>query len=709
NIEVSSSVDKETTVLVEFETNMQHNYVEDNDITINNAPQEITISSAKVKNVSATTPNLLKFTFSVELTVTANAPMENQEVSLDFFFPNGKVNEDYTETVKFNFNISPAVANDDIINAGGYSFKVLDITDKKIALIGKTTTRTEHNGTLNNNTTNEEYIDSITVNGDTYEVTQIGNGTDALTGSISTEDINKFGNTVTKIEANALKDVALNTTNSKTIKLNKVTDIAENALAFTTSDTVSLYLEGIQDKDKFDANAFGTSSAKVTLNLNSTVSDDISQNLASNANITVVKATDEIKINDITIDGKKNSKIQDKDIVITLGNSTLFEELKKAKAIDDTVTEAINVPNGLTAKIKSFDDTNNTVTITISGTPTVTSSVAIEIDGTKLGLTSTNNFVKNEKAKFNITESQTSGSPAGGSSGGGGAIVNSAGQTTQTTVEGQTEATTSQLTTSQIVTKNLSLDKVKLPTISDAVKSFTDIPTTHWASESISRLSSAGIINGMPNGSFNANGNTKRADVAVMLVRLLGINETFNGNFIDIEPNAYYANAVGIAREYGIVTGGTDGKFNPNANISRQDTMVMIARILDNLQITTNSETSNLQQFSDASNISGYAVDAVSKLVSAGIINGNNGKINPQAPIIRAEMAVIMDRLYLIIDKSIKTNATTETTIETTTSKDSSTETTTSKDGSTETTTKEGTTETTSETKTETTSETTTK
>ena len=139
-----------------------------------------------------------------------------------------------------------------------------------------------------------------------------------------------------------------------------------------------------------------------------------------------------------------------------------------------------------------------------------------------------------------------------------------------------------------------------------------------------------------------------------MLTRLLGLeNETSTARFSDVSPNAYYANAVGVAKEYGIINGNADGTFNPESYISRQDTMVMIYRILDNLNVSTNTDTTVLAQFSDTANIS-YALEATSKLVKLGIINGNNGKINPKHAIPRAEMAVIMNRVYDIIDKTVK-------------------------------------------------------
>ena len=104
--------------------------------------------------------------------------------------------------------------------------------------------------------------------------------------------------------------------------------------------------------------------------------------------------------------------------------------------------------------------------------------------------------------------------------------------------------------------------------------------------------------------------------------------------------------------------------------------MVMIYRILDNLNVSTNTDTTVLAQFSDTANISTYALEATSKLVKLGIINGNNGKINPKHAITRAEMAVIMNRVYDIIDKTVKEKTAKATTNEVTSEAISSSETT---------------------------------
>lgn len=242
--------------------------------------------------------------------------------------------------------------------------------------------------------------------------------------------------------------------------------------------------------------------------------------------------------------------------------------------------------------------------------------------------------------------SSNNGSSSGGSSSGsssGGAIIGGV-------TDGNTENNNNNNnnTNNQVSQdKQLTFDVIKLPSINGEPKMFGDVPANHWAKSYIDKLSTAGIINGA-NGNFMPNGQTKRADVTIMLVNLLGLSPEVNNKFADVNPNAYYAPYVGTASSYGIVNG-SNGMFNPEGIISRQDTMVMIAQILKGLNLNVNTDASSLGQFSDLGSVSNYAQESVAILVNSGIITGNNGKLNPKAPVTRAEMATIMSKLYDVL------------------------------------------------------------
>lgn len=273
------------------------------------------------------------------------------------------------------------------------------------------------------------------------------------------------------------------------------------------------------------------------------------------------------------------------------------------------------------------------------------------ISGVTVNNKEPNNVIKDYENNNNNNGGSGSGggSSSGGSGGGSGANIG-----TITNKKPNTEETTSQGNKNETVVENkqLNFDVIKLPSVEGEAKVFGDVSANHWAKSYIDKLSTARIINGS-NGMFNPNGQTKRADVTVMLVNLLGLTPEANNKFADVNASAYYAPYVGTASTYGIVNG-SNGMFNPQGVISRQDTMVMIAQILKGLNLNVNADTTALSQFGDASKVSAYANESVAILVNSGIIAGNNGKLNPTAPVTRAEMATIMSKLYDVLASANK-------------------------------------------------------
>ncbi len=191
---------------------------------------------------------------------------------------------------------------------------------------------------------------------------------------------------------------------------------------------------------------------------------------------------------------------------------------------------------------------------------------------------------------------------------------------------------------------------VKLPKEMSTPREFGDVNSVPWAKKSISSLSSLGIINGVNSVSFNPKAYTCRADFVLVVSRLLGLDGDAENVFTDVNSSAYYAKAVALANKFDIVKG-FDGKLMPKNNITRQDAIVILSRVLDRCGKLEKGSESDLQGFSDFGYISPYAKQAVADFVHMGIVKGDNSKkLNPASYINRAEMAVMIDRIYDILD-----------------------------------------------------------
>ncbi|MFD2329385.1 polysaccharide lyase family 8 super-sandwich domain-containing protein [Cohnella sp. GCM10020058] len=108
--------------------------------------------------------------------------------------------------------------------------------------------------------------------------------------------------------------------------------------------------------------------------------------------------------------------------------------------------------------------------------------------------------------------------------------------------------------------------------------------------------------------------------------------------FVDVAGHWAQANIL-EAEKQGIVAGYPDGSFRPDRTVTRAEFAVMLAKALK-LQ----SEASALS-FKDADRIGSWARTAVAQAVSMGLIQGDaNDNFRPDAPMTRAEMAVMLAR-----------------------------------------------------------------
>ncbi|CAM3221440.1 family 43 glycosylhydrolase [Paenibacillus lupini] len=179
------------------------------------------------------------------------------------------------------------------------------------------------------------------------------------------------------------------------------------------------------------------------------------------------------------------------------------------------------------------------------------------------------------------------------------------------------------------------------------VSVFSDLKGYSWAEEAINALAKIGVINGTSSTTFEPSRSVTRAEFVTLLVRAMGLKADVTDNFVDVPANAYYYEALGVVKQLGIALGSGDNAFHPNATISRQDMMVLVARVLEmtnNEQLDGNA--ADLSGFTDKDKIADYAAEALAALVKEGIVTGSgNGRLNPQGTATRAEAAVMIYRI----------------------------------------------------------------
>lgn len=171
---------------------------------------------------------------------------------------------------------------------------------------------------------------------------------------------------------------------------------------------------------------------------------------------------------------------------------------------------------------------------------------------------------------------------------------------------------------------------------------FNDVQN-HWAAKSIDYLYKKGTVKGTTARSYNPKANITRGDFILMLYRAFGLKGTALSNFSDVPKGSYYYDAIAVAKALGIAQGDSGGKYRPLDQLTRQDAVVLLNRTMAAVGQSLVGNTSQLSKFSDKRSISAYAQVAVAALVAKGVIDGYpNGTFEPLGNMTRAEMASVL-------------------------------------------------------------------
>ena len=177
----------------------------------------------------------------------------------------------------------------------------------------------------------------------------------------------------------------------------------------------------------------------------------------------------------------------------------------------------------------------------------------------------------------------------------------------------------------------------KLPVLSDAKTSYTDVAQSDWYYSSVASLGASAIVSGDPEGTFRPNDNITRAEFAKLIVSAFSIKGE-SKSFADVSSNSWYEPYVSVAAGVGIIQG-YEGKFNPDSFITRQDAAVIIYRTADLMKI----QYSGFTKPTDIDDASVYAWTAIGSLYSTGVISGmGDGSFAPLSNITRAQAAQLI-------------------------------------------------------------------
>lgn len=174
---------------------------------------------------------------------------------------------------------------------------------------------------------------------------------------------------------------------------------------------------------------------------------------------------------------------------------------------------------------------------------------------------------------------------------------------------------------------------------------FEDVKENDWFYANVQYVVENKLMNGVAVNKFAPNDTLTRAMLVTVLYRNEGepaVNKSIP--FADVDMGTYYASAVIWAKQNGIVNGITETEFAPDENITREQIAAIMFRYAQYKGMEAVTLEDNLH-FTDAGEISEYAVSAMNWAVGTGLMKGKSTTtINPKDNATRAEIAAILQR-----------------------------------------------------------------
>ena len=191
---------------------------------------------------------------------------------------------------------------------------------------------------------------------------------------------------------------------------------------------------------------------------------------------------------------------------------------------------------------------------------------------------------------------------------------------------------------------------------------FRDFDKSAWYAEAVSAAVDNGLLYGKSSTIIDPNGDMTRAEMAAIINRSFGCYKQADiSQYKDVAKSKWYYKDVALAVQIGTYNGRSNTAMAPDAPITRQEAMTVVARALE-LDYDSYSKT-ELAQFSDVGKISTWALPYVRAMVGADYIHGRGKILAPQDNITRAEFAQIFANIigtYIVskgsYDKDMKGN-----------------------------------------------------
>lgn len=174
---------------------------------------------------------------------------------------------------------------------------------------------------------------------------------------------------------------------------------------------------------------------------------------------------------------------------------------------------------------------------------------------------------------------------------------------------------------------------------------FTDLDPNAWYHEAVDYVVGNGLMNGVSDTLFAPQSNATRGMIVTILYRLEGEPEMGENVFTDVSDSAWYCKAISWASANDIVLGYGDGTFRPEQAITREEMAVIMYRYAawKGCDVDVSAD---LSDYTDAQSVSAWAKEAIAWANATGLIRGRTETtLVPKGTATRVELATILMRL----------------------------------------------------------------
>ena len=108
---------------------------------------------------------------------------------------------------------------------------------------------------------------------------------------------------------------------------------------------------------------------------------------------------------------------------------------------------------------------------------------------------------------------------------------------------------------------------------------YSDVQPDMWCNAAVSTMTRAGVIQGYKDGKFHPNASITRAEFAAIAVRFFEVTYSGQDKFSDISGH-WAADYINRAADAALISGFTDGTFRPDVKITRAQAITIFNRVL---------------------------------------------------------------------------------------------------------------------------------